>query len=81
MWPTNDILANALIFAATGGALILVAFLGSVLGRLEEGWTVMKAVSIGLGILIVLYVAAAVYVPWSRPDKDCIYAPAHPSDC
>jgi VIT1/CCC1 family predicted Fe2+/Mn2+ transporter len=81
MWPTNDIWANALIFAATGSALIFVAFLGSVLGTFEEGRRVMKAASIGLGILIVLYIAAAMYVPWSSPDKECIYAPAHPSDC
>lgn len=81
MWPTDDIWMNALIFAATGGVLILVAFLGSVLGRLEEGRRVMKAASIGLGILIVLYIAAAIYVSSSSPDEECIYAPAHPSEC
>ncbi len=81
MWPTDDIRANALIFAAMGAALILAALLGSVLGRSEEGRRLMKAASIGLGILIVLYIAAATYMPSSEPDKECLYAPTHPSDC
>ena len=81
MWPTNDIWANALIFAAAGGALISAAFLGSVLGRSEDGRRAMKAASIGLGVLIVLYIAAAIYMPSSGPGEECLYAPNHPSDC
>jgi hypothetical protein len=81
MWPTDDIWANALIFAATGGALIVAAVVGSVLGRSSEGRRAMKAASIGLGVLIVCYVAVAMYATSSKPEEDCIYAPAHPSNC
>jgi len=81
MWPTDDIWANALIFAATGGAFILVAALGSVIGRFEGGRKVMTVASIGLGMAIAFYIAAAMYGSWSEADEKCIYAPAHPSDC
>lgn len=81
MWPTDDILRNALIFAAAGAALMLAALLGSVLGQSSEGRKAMKGVSIGLSVLIVVYVATAVYTSLSGPDEDCIYAPKHPSDC
>ena len=81
MWPSDDIWANALIFAAAGGALIVVAFLGSVLGRSSEGRRAMKAASIGLGVLIACYIAVAMYGTWSKPEQGCIYAPNHPSDC
>jgi len=81
MWPTEDILQNALIFAAAGAAVMLAALLGSVLGQSSEGRKAMKVASIGLSVLIVVYVATAVYATWSGPGKDCIYAPRHPSDC
>lgn len=81
MWPTDDILRNALIFAAAGAALMIAALLGSVLGRSSEGRKAMKIASIGLSVLIAVYVRAAVYAGWPAPDKDCIYAPRHPSDC
>lgn len=81
MWPTDNIWANALIFAAAGSALILVAFLGSVLGRSEDGQRAMKAASIGLGFLIALYVVVAISISAPQPDNGCLYAPSHPSDC
>lgn len=81
MWPTDDIWANVLIFAAAGAAPILAAFLGSVLGMSEDGRRAMTAASIGLSILIVLYHVAAIYLPSSNPVNDCLYAPNHPSDC
>lgn len=81
MWPTDDILRNALIFAAAGAALMVAALLGSVIGRSSEGRKAMKVASIGLSVLIVAYVATALYATWSGPEKDCIYAPRHPSDC
>lgn len=81
MWPTDDILRNSLIFAAAGAALMVAALLGSVLGQSSEGRKAMKVASIGLGVLIIVYIGVAVYVSWSGPDKDCIYAPRHPSDC
>jgi VIT1/CCC1 family predicted Fe2+/Mn2+ transporter len=81
MWPTDTIWGNTLIFTAAGGALIIAAFLGSVLGRSSEGRRAMKAASIGLGILILCYVAAAMSGIGSNTEEGCIYAPAHPSDC
>jgi hypothetical protein len=81
MWPTDDIWGNALVFAAAGGALILAAFLGSVLGRSEQGRRIMKAASLGVAVLIVLYFAVAMHARFSGAAKECIYAPAHPSDC
>jgi hypothetical protein len=81
MWPTEDILRNALIFAAAGAALMVAAWLGSVLGQSSEGRKAMKVASIGLSALIVAYIATAAYATWSGPEKDCIYAQKHPSDC
>ena len=81
MWPPDDTLRNALIAAVTGSALIIATLLGSVLGRSATGRKAVKAASIVLGILIVFYLAAAIHLQRSGPDKECIYAPAHPSDC
>jgi hypothetical protein len=81
MWPTDDILRNALIFAAAGAALMVAALLGSLLGRSSGGQKAMKVASIGLSVLIVVYVGAAMYAAWPEPGEDCIYAPKHPSDC
>ncbi len=81
MWPTDDVLRNALIFAAAGGALMVAALLGSVLGQSSDGRKAIKVASIGMSALIVVYIATAVCASWSGPDKDCIYAPRHPSNC
>lgn len=81
MWPTDNILRNALIFAAAGAALMVTALLGSLLGRSSEGRKAMKVGSIGLSILIVVYLAAAIHATWTEADEGCIYAPKHPSDC
>ncbi|MPZ35809.1 MAG: hypothetical protein GEV13_33425 [Rhodospirillales bacterium] len=72
---------NALMFAAGGSALILVAALGSVLGQSAGGRKVMKAAPIALCLLIGVYVVVAMYGQSSEPGKECIYAAAHPSDC
>jgi len=80
MWPTDDTWMNALIFAACGSALILVAALGSVLGQSAIGRRVLKSAPVGLALLVAVYVAVALLTrPPSR--EDCIYTRTHPSDC
>jgi hypothetical protein len=81
MWPINDVWMNVLMLAAGGCILILFAVLGSVLGQSASGRKAIKAAPVALGFLIAAYVAVALYERPSEPEKECIYAAAHPSDC
>ena len=59
----------------------MVALVGSVLGRSTEGRRAIKVASFGLSALVVVYIAAAMYVSLPEADEYCIYAAKHPSDC
>ena len=82
MWPTDNAWANVLVFATAGYALILAAAFGSLLGRSSRGRTVLKVAPLVLAGILVVYLASALLIgPPGKPDDDCIYSSAHPSDC
>jgi hypothetical protein len=81
MWPTPDIWQNAFLLAAIGGAAILCAAIGSVMGRSPLGVRMLRASPLVVIALAIAYVVTMSALSPATEIADCVYAPAHPSNC
>lgn len=79
MWPPTSVLLDALSLAVIGGAVILSAMVGRVLGATARGRRALRLAPAALVVLVCAYVGSAWLLSLPAAQASCPYAEDHPS--